>query len=77
MLMYSEYLVKQSLDLQKILCISHFEPDFKSEKSKLSIITEVHNIFKLYSFLDTSLINKVQYNIVTLNCINMSFYNMI
>ena len=46
MLMYSEYLVKQSLDLQKILCISYFEPDFK-----------------LSAFLDTSLINKVQYNI--------------
>lgn len=54
MLMYSEYLVKQSLDLQKILCISYFEPDFKCEKSKLSIITEVHNIFKLSAFLDTS-----------------------
>ena len=63
MLMYSEYLVKQSLDLQKILCISYFEPDFKCDKSKLSIITEVHNIFKLSAFLDTSLINKVQYNI--------------
>ncbi len=46
MLMYSEYLVKQSLDLQKILCISYFEPDFKCEKSKLSIITEVHNMIK-------------------------------
>ena len=33
--------------------ISHFELDFKGEKSKL-YITAVHNIFKISNLLDTS-----------------------
>ncbi|WP_242347447.1 hypothetical protein [Mucispirillum schaedleri] len=37
----------------EILHISHFNPDFKDEKSKL-YIAKVHKIFKISYLLDTS-----------------------
>ncbi len=49
----------------KILHRSHFEPDFKGEKSKL-YITRVYNIFKLSYFLDASLYFKLSKTIFTL-----------
>ncbi|SIW08174.1 hypothetical protein MCSV2_90021 [Mucispirillum schaedleri ASF457] len=32
------------------MCISHFEPDFTCEKSKLFIIAAVYKKFKLFFF---------------------------
>ena len=51
--------MSDEIDLIKILCSSYLILILKA-KSLTLYITAVHNIFKLYSFLDTSLNNQAQ-----------------
>ncbi len=58
--------MSDEIDLIKILCSSYLILILKA-KSLTLYITAVHNIFKLFTFLYTLLINQAHYDIFSLN----------
>ncbi len=65
--------MSDEIDLIKILCSSYLILILKA-KSLTLYITAVHNIFKLYTFLYTLLINQAHYDIFSLN--SLAVFNM-
>ena len=65
--------MSDEIDLIKILCSSYLILILKA-KSLTLYITAVHNIFKLFTFLYTLLINQAHYDIFNLN--SLAVFNM-